>query len=257
VTEALAQQPIDRVQGPESSPEDDADRRDQQTETAPAADATQASGSSPGPGPSAAPSASPSLASVLDPAPDLGTQILPATEGEAETQAGSALQPSAATPAGSPTETMLGAGPAAASAPEGPVGEAVESVPAVEAASKPVVVDEPAPDFGPVPAAEPVIVTRRDVSDAIAELGLRPVRDSALVPIDDTLAYPAGEVRRVLAPLGLGPVAATFARWDAPPPASSANAGGWAAPPAPARSSRFQRPGRLIAASAAQPSSAG
>jgi hypothetical protein len=48
--------------------------------------------------------------------------------------------------------------------------------------------------------------------------------------------------------------ASSDARWDAPPPAASLNAAGWAgwtAPPAPARSGRFHRTGHPVAASLA------
>jgi hypothetical protein len=158
-----------------------------------------------------------------------------------------ATEPAApATPAG---QTDTGAGPTAA--PE-PAGEALDQAAAAHAPSAPASANEPAPDFGRAAVTQPLIATDPEVTDPVYELAPPPSRDSVLLPI----AGPTGDVAGVLAPLRIGPAAADLARWDAPPPASSATAGGWAAPPTPVRSGRFQRPGRLVAASLAQPSSA-
>jgi signal peptidase I len=106
-----------------------------------------------------------------------------------------------------------------------------------------------------VPAGAPVVVP---------PVAGKPATASALATRPG-LAGPDGEPARprlIAASPAAGAVLAAHARvvagarWDAPPPAGARSDGGWAAPPASVRSSRFQRPGRLVAASLMHPSPA-
>jgi hypothetical protein len=97
------------------------------------------------------------------------------------------------------------------------------------------------PDSVDAPGSAPAVAPEREVRSAV-ELKLAAVAEPA--PPAET-----ANVGRESAP----PLPA-LGRWDAPPAASALDRGGWAAAPVPLRSARFQHPGRLIAASLAQPS---
>jgi signal peptidase I len=70
-----------------------------------------------------------------------------------------------------------------------------------------------------------------------------------------TFPRSSGDLLALVTPSAAPPSRPALGRWDAPPaPTRVVDAGGWTAPPVPVRSVRFQRPGRLIRASLAQPS---
>jgi hypothetical protein len=274
VTEALGQRPAagHDVRRPEDAPADDADLRAPEAEAPQASAATQTSGASPGLEPAvpavkivpvlvpgrrveATPEAVEPLGATEPgsaPGPeadDPGDPALEAdTDGPPEVEAESAAEPSAP---GQRTGTPATCGAAGTAASE-PDRGAQEPGAAAHAPSTPISADEPTPDLDRAPSLQATIATRPRATDPVGALGA-PLRRE---PVTMSISGPAQDVARVLGPVGVSPVAVSFARWDAPPSAGSAGAGGWAAPPATVRSGRFQRPGRLIAASLAQPSPA-
>jgi signal peptidase I len=135
-----------------------------------------------------------------------------------------------------------------------PNGQSATSAPAsadsastCETATEPMAASASEPGFDPVPdsvdapGSAPAVAPEREVRSAV-ELKLAALAEPA----------PPGETANV--GRESAPPLPALERWDALPAASALDRGGWAAAPVPLRSARFQHPGRLIAASLAQPS---
>ncbi len=137
-----------------------------------------------------------------------------------------------------------------------PNGQSATSAPAsadsastCETATEPMAASASEPGFDPVPDS----VDAQGSATATATAPERQVR-SAVESKLAAVAEPAPPAETANLGRESAPPLPALERWDAPPAASALDRGGWAAAPVPLRSARFQRPGRLIPASLAQPS---